>query len=77
MENDDKRKYSIFFSNLKAETIINESGIDVVFESIYSVIISKMQRIIHSVIDHNINISKYNHFGGSSYIKLLKELNHS
>ena len=32
--------------------------------------------IIDSVIDHNISISKYNHFSGSSYIKLPKELDH-
>ena len=32
--------------------------------------------ITDSVIDQNINISKYNPLAGSSYIKLLKELNH-
>ena len=32
--------------------------------------------IIDSVIDHNINISKYNPLAGSSYIKLPKELHH-
>ena len=32
--------------------------------------------IIDSVIDQNINISKYKPLAGSSYIKLLKELNH-
>ena len=32
--------------------------------------------IIDSVIDHNINIAKYNPLTGSSYIKLPKELNH-
>ena len=32
--------------------------------------------IIDSVIDHNINISKYNPLAGSSYIKLPKELDH-
>ena len=32
--------------------------------------------IIDSVIDHNIIISKYNPSAGSSYIKLLKELDH-
>ena len=30
--------------------------------------------IIDSVIDHTINISKYNPLAGSSYIKLPKEL---
>ena len=33
-------------------------------------------RIIDSVIDHTISISKYNLLTGSSYIKLLKELEH-
>ena len=33
--------------------------------------------IIDSVIDHTISISKYNPLAGSSYIKLLKELDHS
>ena len=32
--------------------------------------------IIDSVIDHNINISKYNPLAGSSYIKLPKEFDH-
>ena len=32
--------------------------------------------IIDSVIDQNINISKYKPLAGSSYIELLKELNH-
>ena len=33
-------------------------------------------RIIDLVINHNVNISKYNPFAGSSYIKLPKELHH-
>ena len=32
--------------------------------------------IIDSVIDHKFNISKYNPLAGSSYTKLLKELDH-
>ena len=32
--------------------------------------------INNSVIDHTISISKYNPLVGSSYIKLLKELDH-
>ena len=32
---------------------------------------------INSVIDHTISISKYNSLAGSSYIKLLKELDHA
>ena len=33
--------------------------------------------IIDSVIDHNINFSKYNPLAGSSYIKLPKQLDSS
>ena len=62
----------------------NESVIDDVFQSIYSTI-SNIQKslgkglawIIDSFIDHIINISSYNPLAGSSYIKLLKELNHT
>ena len=69
MESDDKTKYDTFYSNSKAETIINEREIDDdVFKSIYTTIISNIQKflgkgsgwIIDSVIDHNINISKCN-----------------
>ena len=44
MESDDETKYDIFYSNTKAETIINESDIDDVFESTYSMIISNIQK---------------------------------
>ena len=68
----------------KAETIINESDTDGVFESIYSTIIRNIQKssgkysswITDSVIEYNINISKCSTLAGSSYIKLLKELDH-
>ena len=50
----------------------------------YSTIISKIKKslgkglgwIIDSVVDHTINISKFNPLGGSSYIKLPQELDH-
>ena len=56
------------YSHSKAETTINQSNIDDVFESIFTTIISHIQkplgkssgRITDSVIQHNINISKYN-----------------
>ena len=32
--------------------------------------------VIDSVIDHGINISKYNPLAGGSYVKLSKELDH-
>ena len=84
MENNDKTKCNIFYSNSKTETTINESDIDDVFESIYNTIISNIQKslgkgsswIIDSVIDRDINVSKYNPLASSSYIKLPKELNH-
>ena len=67
-----------------AETIINESNIDDVFESVYIKIKSNIQKslgngwtwITDSVVDHNINISKYKTLSGSSYIKLPKEFDH-
>ena len=51
----------------------------------YPTIISNIQKslgkssgwIIDSVIEHNINISKYNPLAASSYTKLPKELDHS
>ena len=75
----------IFYSHSKAETIISESDIDDnVFKSIYTTVTSNIQKylgkgsgwITDSVIDHNINISKYNPFAGSSYINLPKKLDH-
>ena len=61
-------KYGNFHLNSKAETITNESDIGDVFESIYGTIILNAQKyigkglgwIIHSVVGHTINISKYN-----------------
>ena len=84
IESEDKTKYDTFYSHSKSETIINESDIDDVFKSIYTIIISSIQKpmgkglgwIIDSIIDHNISISKYNPLAGSSYIKLSKELHH-
>ena len=60
-----KTTYSTFYPNPQAEATINQSDINDVFDSIYSTIISNIQKslgrgsrwIIDSVIDHNINIS--------------------
>ena len=79
-ENYDETKYSTFSSITKAETTINESDNDDIFESICTTIISNIEtflgkgsgRIIDSFIDHIINISKYNPLSGSTYIKLPK-----
>ena len=78
IENNDQTKYDIFYSYSKAETIINDCDIDDVFESIYITVISNKQKslgkgsgwITNSVIDHNVNILKYNPLAGSSYTKL-------
>ena len=57
----------VFYSNSKAEIIINESDIDDVFQLIYTTIISNIPKslgkdsgwIVDSLIDHNISVSKY------------------
>ena len=75
-------KINIFFVQKLKQ--LSMSDIDDVFESIYSVILSNIQKslgkkfdwITDSFVDHTISISKYNHFAGSSYVKLPKELNH-
>ena len=74
-----------FYSHSKPETIFNESDIDDIFESIYTTVISNIQIslgkgsgwITDSIIEYNTNISQYNPLAGSSYIRLLKELDHS
>ena len=79
IDREDKTEYDNFYSSLKTEIIINENCNDV-FESIYSTILSNMQKslgkasgwIIASVIDHTFSILKYNPLAQSNYIKLLK-----
>ena len=44
IEGKGKSKYDTFHSQLKAETIINESDIDDVLKSIYATVISNMQK---------------------------------
>ena len=71
IKSDNATKYSTFYLNSKAETVINEIDIDDVFESIYRTIISNIQKspgrgsgwIADSVVNHTINISKYNTLG--------------
>ena len=74
MINEDRTKYSVFHSNSKAEINIHDVDIDSIFGSIYSIIMTKIQI---SVIEQNINVSKYKPLSVSSYVTLLKELNHS
>ena len=78
IESEDKIKYDTFYSHSKAETIINESDIDDnVFKSIYTTVILNIQKLLgkgsswitDSVIEYNINMSKYNVLSGSTYIK--------
>ena len=82
IESKDKAKYNNPYSSPKAEIVINESDIGDVFESIYSTIISYIQKYLGSrwiyelVIDHTLSISKYNPLCGSSYIKLSRKLDH-
>ena len=45
IETEYKTKYDNFYSNSKAEIIINDSDIDNVCESIYTTIISNMQNL--------------------------------
>ena len=75
IESDDKTKYGTFYSYSKAEIITNESHIGDLSELIYTTV--KSFRLDYwPVIEHNINISKYNPLAGSNYIKLPKELDH-
>ena len=68
IESEDKTKYDNFYSRSKAEIIINESDTVDVFKSIYTMIVTNMQKslgkdsgwIIDSVIDYIVSISKYN-----------------
>ena len=84
IETEDKTKYDTFYSDSKAEIIINESDIDDLFQSIHTTVTSNIQKslrkgsvwIIDSVADQNISISKYNPLAGICYIKLPKELDH-
>ena len=43
IESEDKTDYETFYSNTKAEIIINNSDIDDVFRSIYTTIISNIE----------------------------------
>ena len=46
IEIDDERNYSNFYFSAKTETIVNDSGIDGVFDSIYSILIYQMYKNI-------------------------------
>ena len=65
IENEGRTKYDNFYSNSKSEIIINESDTDYKFQSIFTTIITNIQKslgkssgwIIQSVIHHAISIS--------------------
>ena len=73
---------TIFYSSSEAEIIISKSDSDNVFQSVYTVIGTKIQKflgkgsgwIIDSIIDYTISIWKYKALAGSGYIKLPTEL---
>ena len=44
IESDDETKHSTFYSNSKAEAVVNESNIDDIFQSIYTTIMSNIQK---------------------------------
>ena len=70
--------------NSKAQKIIDESDINAVFGSVYTTIISNIQKslgkssgwIIDLVRGFNFNISKYNPLAVGSYTKLPKSLDY-
>ena len=49
IESEEKTKYDTFYSNTKAEIIINESDIDDVFKSICTTIISNIQKSLEKM----------------------------
>ena len=82
IESKDKTKYDNFYSSSKAEIFINESDINE-SDNLYHNYCKHAKSlgkgscwIINSVIDHTVNISKYNPLLGSSYIKLPNKLDH-
>ena len=66
------------YSSSKDYSVINESGIDDLFESIYTTIVLNKQKYLgkdsgcinDSAVSQLTNISKYNPLAGSSYIRL-------
>ena len=67
-----------FNNSIKQYSVINESGIDDLFESIYTTIVLNKQKFLgkdsgcinDSAVSQLTNISKYNPLAGSSYIRL-------
>ena len=84
IESKDQIKFDNFYLSLKAEITMKESGIDNLFEPIYSTMISHKQKslgegsawTIDFVIDCTISTSKSNRSAARTYVKLQKELDH-
>ena len=49
IESEEETKYDTFYSSTKAEIIINENGIDDVFKSIYTTIVSNIQKSLEKM----------------------------
>ena len=79
-----ERKYCTFYSLWKTETIINDCNIDAEFESVYTTMISTIQKslekglvsIIHSVAVRPSSVSNYKPLRFTSYSKVPTELDH-
>lgn len=78
----DERKYGTFYSPWKTEAIINDCDIDAEFESIYTTIISNIQKSLEkglvSIIDSVTvrTVTNYKPLRFTSYIKVPTELDH-
>ena len=79
IKTEDKTKYDTFYTNLKTEIISMKVTLMMWHWSIYTIIISNIQKYVEKgsgwIIDY-ISISKYDLLNGSHYIKLPIELDH-
>ena len=79
MESDDKTIYSTFYSNSKRKQFLMKVTLMMYLNQCILPLCQTTKSlgqvlgsIIDSVIEHNINVSKYNHLSGRSYIQLPK-----
>ena len=85
IESKDKTKYDTFYSSSKAEIVINDSDIDNVFQSIYTTIISNIQKplekgsgwFIDSVIDDTIVVYNWGLSGHSEVLRHVGQKNYA
>ena len=74
-----KQNLTLFIHSQKQKQLLMKVTLMIIHlnQSVSQKVLGKGSRwIIDLVIEHNINISKYNPLAGSSYIKLSKELDH-